>query len=167
MHVVGVVSLVDVRIGLVRHRFTEKLAQRLPAVTEVMLEQPLFWHHLPHVCVVVDEALPQCSSILPVPSAVIAQNEYQCVCINAKPLEGITLVQWRKERLGDRLLTGRVLLSQRHAGHSRTLKREFSTDLIHESRSLFVRMTLALGYNVSSSSVKLTQGASVVAYKIF
>lgn len=61
-------------------------------------------------------------------------------------------------------LTGWVLLSQRHAGHSRTLKKEFSTDLIHESRSRFVKTTLALGYSSSSSSVKLTQGASVVAY---
>lgn len=111
MHVVRVVSLIDVRIGLFRHRFTEKLAQRLPAIAEVMLQQPLCWHHLPHVCVVVDEALSQRSSILPVPSAVIAQNEYQCVCINEKPPEGITSVQWRKEILEDRLLTGCVLLS--------------------------------------------------------
>ena len=101
MHVVRVVSLIDVRIGLVRHRFAEKLAQRLPAVAKVMLQQPLFWHHLPHVCIVVDEALPQRSSILPVPSAVIAQHEYQRIGINEKSLERMMLVQWQKERLGD------------------------------------------------------------------
>ena len=72
MHVVRVVSLVNVRIGLVRHRLAQELAQRCPAVTEVVLQQPLFRYHLSHVRVMIDEALPQRISILPVPCAVVA-----------------------------------------------------------------------------------------------
>lgn len=77
------------------------------------------------------------------------------------------LVRRVERELGGVWLTGCVPVSQCQADHSRTLKKEFSTDFIHESRPLFVWTTLALGYSASSSSVKLTHGASVVASTIF
>lgn len=88
MQVVGIVSLIDMWIRLVRYGFTKELAQRLPAVTEVVLQQPLFRHHLPHMRVVVDEALPQRRSILPVPSAVVAQHEDDGVGVSEESLKG-------------------------------------------------------------------------------
>lgn len=98
MQVVRVVSFVDVWIGLVRYRLAHELAQRFPAVAEVVLQQSLFRYDLPHVRVVVDEALPQRFSILPVPGAIVAQHEDQCVGVREKSLKRSMLVRWWRKR---------------------------------------------------------------------
>lgn len=88
MHIMRIVSLIDMRIRLVRHVLPKELAQRLPSVAKVMLQQPLLWHHFSHMRIVIDEALSQRCSILPVPSAIVAQHEDERIGVCEESLQG-------------------------------------------------------------------------------
>lgn len=88
MHIMRIVSLIDMRIRLVRHVLPKELAQRLPSVAKVMLQQPLLWHYFSHMRIVIDEALSQRCSILPVPSAIVAQHEDERIGVCEESLQG-------------------------------------------------------------------------------
>lgn len=88
MHIMRIVSLIDMRIRLVRHGLSKELAQWLPSVAKMMLQQPLLWHHFSHVRIMIDEALSQRCSILPVPGAIVAQHEDERVGVSEESLQG-------------------------------------------------------------------------------
>lgn len=62
----SLVSFVDPWIRLVRNRFTEKFAERLPAVFWLVLEEVFWRDQRSHVLVMPDEAFAELGSVGPV-----------------------------------------------------------------------------------------------------
>ena len=84
-----IIPFIDVRVRLFRDWLSEEITKWLPPIPKTMLQKPILGNYFSHMCIVLFKAFTQCSTILPMSSAIISQDKDQGVCVSEEALRTV------------------------------------------------------------------------------